>query len=338
MKKYLLLLALVPGCASSEEKGGPAPAPSSSVGGATPIAENGPVAFMKLDKGAFVERFRSGDIDRDVVVAALVEHDKSVYGKDDRVETMDESNKQRKSNADGVAALFTSGSLTRSADGKFFSLPATPLAVAKQLCTNEKFHDQPSGAGCSGFLVGRDLLATAGHCISSDNFESLRIVFGYRMVENGVVLKVPAEDVYTVKKIVERVFDSNDDYAIVQLNQVVPEAKASVLTLSSVDAKANDSVYVIGYPSGLPQKIAGGATVRNKPTASYFVANLDTFGGNSGSPIFNASHKVVGILIRGETDYHWDDRASCYRSVSCPNTGCSGEHVLHVSRFRKSMP
>jgi V8-like Glu-specific endopeptidase len=61
---------------------------------------------------------------------------------------------------------------------------------------------------------------------------------------------------------------------------------------------------VIGYPSGLPAKLAGGAKVFGTASPFFFSANLDTFGGNSGSPVFNAgSNRVVGILVRGAADY-----------------------------------
>lgn len=36
-------------------------------------------------------------------------------------------------------------------------------------------------------------------------------------------------------------------------------------------------------PAGLPTKIAGGATMRDASPNGYYVANLDTYGGNSGS-------------------------------------------------------
>ena len=42
------------------------------------------------------------------------------------------------------------------------------------------------------------------------------------------------------------------------------------------------------------------------------LANLDTFSGNSGSPVFNKRTKrVEGILIAGETDYTFDMNQGC---------------------------
>lgn len=54
-------------------------------------------------------------------------------------------------------------------------------------------------------------------------------------------------------------------------------------------------------PAGLPQKIAGGAKVRSIQTG-FFVANLETDGGNSGSAVFNLSNGVIeGILYAAIT-------------------------------------
>ncbi|WP_420540401.1 S46 family peptidase (plasmid) [Paenibacillus polymyxa] len=53
------------------------------------------------------------------------------------------------------------------------------------------------------------------------------------------------------------------------------------------------------YP--IKSGFAVGAAVRDNPPNAFFVANLDTYGGNSGSPVFNSdTHEVEGILVRGE--------------------------------------
>ena len=64
---------------------------------------------------------------------------------------------------------------------------------------------------------------------------------------------------------------------------------------------------VVGHPSGLPVTISDGAAVqRHKQT--FFSADLDTYQGNSGSPVFNTDRLragelfVEGILVRGEND------------------------------------
>ena len=82
----------------------------------------------------------------------------------------------------------------------------------------------------------------------------------------------------------------------------------------------------------MPLKIANNAAVRsNSPNLDWFVANTDTFVGNSGSGVFDASTKeLVGILVRGATDYVPD--GTCNRVNVCPSDGCRGEDVIYSYR------
>ena len=94
---------------------------------------------------------------------------------------------------------------------------------------------------------------------------------------------------------------------------------------------------MIGHPSGLPTKFAGGAAVRNNQQNAFFVANLDTYGGNSGSPVFNSNtHAVEGILVRGETDFV--QQGNCNVSLVCPSTGCRGEDCTRTTEFEQFVP
>jgi len=69
----------------------------------------------------------------------------------------------------------------------------------------------------------------------------------------------------------------------------------------------------------------------NSPNLDWFVANTDTFVGNSGSGVFDANTKeLVGILVRGAQDYVAD--GSCNRVNVCPNDGCRGEDVIYAYR------
>jgi Peptidase S46 len=96
-------------------------------------------------------------------------------------------------------------------------------------------------------------------------------------------------------------------------------------------------LYVIGHPCGLPQKYAPRARVRDNTPDTFFVANLDTYGGNSGSPVFNSSSNAVeGILVRGENDFV--SRGSCYVSMVCPTTGCRGEDVTRSTVWAGKLP
>lgn len=48
------------------------------------------------------------------------------------------------------------------------------------------------------------------------------------------------------------------------------------------------------------------------PDGSYrFVANLDSFAGNSGSGVFDSSGKMVGILVAGAADFVVNSTTGC---------------------------
>jgi hypothetical protein len=92
----------------------------------------------------------------------------------------------------------------------------------------------------------------------------------------------------------------------------------------------NDPVLVIGHPSGLPTKVAGNAYVRDNSNPYFFTANTDTYGGNSGSSVFNANTGLIeGVLVRGDNDYI--TQGSCNVSYRCTDSGCMGEAVTRVS-------
>ncbi|HYO73704.1 MAG TPA: serine protease, partial [Archangium sp.] len=91
------------------------------------------------------------------------------------------------------------------------------------------------------------------------------------------------------------------------------------------------NVTVIGSGSGIPFKIDSGGSVRDtrSGTLDYFIATTDTFGGNSGSGVYETSgYTVAGILVRGETDYITS--GTCRVANVCTETGCRGEDVTYV--------
>jgi hypothetical protein len=82
-------------------------------------------------------------------------------------------------------------------------------------------------------------------------------------------------------------------------------------------------------------KIDQGGSVRNNSPLAFFEANLDTFGGNSGSVVFAEDTGIAeGILVRGEPDWVWDAGNQCYLINQCPDTGCPGwEDVQRIPRL-----
>ena len=253
---------------------------------------------------------------------------KVIYGDDNRSDVYATSRDDYKELADSTVAMLPTWYM--SEEGANYKLKTQTLGTDRNLCQEEKFYSQPTVAKCSGFLVGEDLVATAAHCINVATCPSNAFVFGFKMKSaNESITEIPKDEVYKCKEIVKIQLTNMQDYALVRLERPVRGHKP--LALSEQPAQFNDEIFVIGHPSGLPTKISDNAKVR-KLENGYFVANLDTFGGNSGSAVFDTkTNKVLGILVRGETDYEVDSSRKCQKSKKCAPDLCRGEDITNIS-------
>jgi V8-like Glu-specific endopeptidase len=126
------------------------------------------------------------------------------------------------------------------------------------------------------------------------------------------------------------------DFAIVKLDRRVRNHLPLTLR-SSGDVVIGNDLTVVGYPEGLPLKLAGGAQVRATGAAGFFTANTDTYGGNSGSAVVNTlTHQVEGVLVWGEKDFEWTQKG-CARSYRCKADACRGEDITRISEVIKAM-
>ena len=280
---------------------------------------------------------------------------KSIYGDDNRVELFNASPETAKL-ANSVVSLWNSDKVQYDSASKTYSLKTGNFGKAYKLCPKERFREQPIGAFCSGSLVGDDLIMTAGHCITNQaSCDGTKIVFGFALKESGAsaTTNMGQDDVYTCKKIITRFLGGEPgsvnpagqklgpDYALIQLDRKVAGRKPLEINRGQNLAKG-DKVMVIGHPVGLPLKLAAGASIRDASPEGYFVTDLDTFGGNSGSPVFNTTTGLIeGILVRGDEDFQ-QTPAGCttmatYLQAAGPGGG-RGEDVTKVSALESFIP
>jgi hypothetical protein len=259
-----------------------------------------------------------------------------IYGADDRHDVYDETDPAILSLASSVGAVLFASDLTDNGNGTY-SIATSSYSASYNLCASEPYFNQPVAATCTAFVVGTDLIATAGHCIESDGTPTVsefRIVFGYQMEDAATpVTTIPAADVFSAVEVVSRVENgSGADYAVVRVDRPIVTASRKALPIRRTGTIADQArIGVIGHPAGLPLKIAfgGRSAVRDNSSNEYFVASLDTYGGNSGSPVFNQETlQVEGILVRGEADYY--STGSCNVSSILPETA-GGEDVTRIS-------
>lgn len=257
-----------------------------------------------------------------------------IYGEDNRKDVFESTDSALVELSRSTAAMISMDNLKIVKAGEI-QISAGTLA-GRGVCAKERFSKQISAANCSGFLVAPNVLVTAGHCIkTAADCASYKWVFDYKVdhADQGAV-NVPKSSVVSCKKIISRSLDqiSKDDYAVIELDRKVEDRRPLAFRKTGKITKGT-AIAVIGHPTGLPTKIADGAKVRSLST-KFFVANLDTYGGNSGSAVFNTkTSEVEGILVRGENDYVYDSALGCQVSNVCASDACRGEDVTFITHI-----
>ncbi|OQC06606.1 MAG: Trypsin [Candidatus Hydrogenedentes bacterium ADurb.Bin101] len=270
-----------------------------------------------------------------------VSRPKVIYGNDDRIDVYAETNPDKLTWAASTCALIYTSRLTENTDGSYtLSAPAAYLRYGLPPCDGEPFGNQPTAPYCSGFMVGPDLIVTAGHCYNSTSFSNTRFVFGFHMLDAATPrLTFAKEQVYRGIEIVSSQSTGSFDHCVVRVDRPIQAPGAQAFKIRRDGSIApGEFVGVLGHPSGLPLKIAFGNTyVRNSVETGFFVANLDTYGGNSGSPVINAATGLLeGILVRGDTDFI--NRGTCFESNVVPADGGRGEDVTKATVFAEVVP
>ncbi len=268
-----------------------------------------------------------------------------IYGPDDRLDRYQVSSSTMRSLGDSVCSVTTASNIASNGDGTYRLLDTGRFTevLGNTLCSDERFRGQVTLGYCTAFLVGSDLVATAGHCISAADAV---FIFGFDQLGPGLAgppdefdpLHIPEANVYFATSIVDRQFSTTTDYAVVKLDRKV-EGREPLAIRRTGQPASGQELLVIGHGNNLPSKYDAGGVVQDaNPGVPYFTANLDAFGGNSGSPVMNRATGVVeGILVRGNADF--EVSGGCVRSRVCADGGCPGfEEITRSSVFADAIP
>jgi Trypsin-like peptidase domain/FG-GAP-like repeat len=260
-----------------------------------------------------------------------------VYGVDDRRDVYAHTNATLRARARQATVALMSPQMINSSNPSNFTFNALSLQQGLSLCNDQRFLADPMAARCSGTLIDDDLVLTAGHCITtSQQCSDTRFVFRFYRPGAGAMASIVAADVFSCASLVVRQFGTVDgrhlDYAVVRLDRsAAPRFLPAPVRSGNAAMTIGQGVSVIGTGSGIPFKIDSGGVVRDgrATVLDYFVANTDTFAGNSGSGVYeNGSFDLVGVLVGGEDDYVWS--GGCRVVNVCPATGCRGEDIAYV--------
>ncbi len=280
---------------------------------------------------------------------AATPDDRVIYGTDDRVEVYAEPDVRLQEMAGSVAMMFPTSDVRDNGNGTITLLTSpwtTTGAFGGPVCEDERFYGQEQFGLCTAFLVGDDLIVTAGHCTEALGCGSSGFVFDFQYLsaEEGPELTLPADQVYYCSEIIESSLEGDLDHAVLRLDRRVRDRAPLAVRRSDI-LDTGDALTIIGHPLNLPKKIAGNAEVTNAtPADEWFQANLDSFAGNSGSPVIDSdTFEVVGVLVRGATDYRMRDEEECNEVNQVPDTGNTGgglmfEEISRISTFADLIP
>ena len=138
--------------------------------------------------------------------------------------------------------------------------------------------------------------------------------------------------------------DLDPDWRVVEVDRNIAAPQVTIRSSAEPEISPGTALTAIGYPLGLPVKIDSGAEVL-EVFQSTFLLNSDTYGGNSGSPIFNSARLaqgellVEGILGGGNPDFPDPPRA-CDVSLHYPEQGgrpAGGEDATFASEIEGAL-
>jgi hypothetical protein len=260
-----------------------------------------------------------------------------VYGTDDRMDVYAHPDATLRARAQQATVALMSPSVINTTNPNNVTFNAPNLQEDRNLCSTERFLDDPTPAFCSGTLIDDDLVLTAGHCITrTRDCLNTRFVFNFYRTSETTLQTVTTADIFSCTSIVARAQSSTKsgvlDYAIVRIDRpATPRFTPAPVRKGLIPLSLGQNVAVIGSPTGIPFKIDAGGTVRDprSATVDFFEATTDTFGGNSGSGVYETgTYTLAGILVRGEVDYR--SNGTCNVVNTCSETGCSGEDSTYV--------
>ncbi len=283
-----------------------------------------------------------------------------IFGTDNRVEfaSLTDPNFIRYANATailfGSTALSCSGSTCSLNSLTPYSLGGTPTGT-RPLCSNVRFRlQQKVGvSACSAFLVGPDLVATAGHCVGAPPNTPfppcggntppgfpLKVIFGFAADASGnTPASVPSSQVYTCTgtPLGAYIVDSNgnpvEDWAIMKMDRIV-QGRVPLVPRYSGQVQ-NTELGALGHPENLPLKMARQSFVKidNPADAVHFWASSDVFPGSSGGPVVNLATGVAEGIVTNAPPGHYVDASDGSGGLCAALNVCSDASGCPVGGF-----
>lgn len=199
-----------------------------------------------------------------------------------------------------------------------------------KMCIPTGFEQEKLWSMCSGVLISKNKILTAGHCISEDTCSDKVFTFDYNKADDVAGLQKDANKIYHCKRVIKHSKPVPQiqlvDYAIVELDREVTDRSPTQIKSQGLN---QGLVYGFGHPLGFSKKISEGYINNNQnhfnQTARepFYKISMNSFAGISGGPLVNERGELVGLIVRGDSNFIHDKFCSYIQTCdeeSCPET------------------
>lgn len=261
---------------------------------------------------------------------------KAIYGESDLEFTSSSRVGTIKKQALSVAMMIDNSILSQHIVDSLYRIDSTSLNESAPVCDDNPWKNNIAIGQCSSFLVSPNKVLTAGHCIKNTAEACSKKSFVFDLKDDFYTSTfgqfLSSNQIYNCKSIVKHKvdYDSGLDYALIELDRAVQDR--DLIDSQRVEESLDLSeLYMIGYPLGLGSMVSSFGHIREE-YQSIYVTNLDSFVGNSGSPVFSGpDNKLIGLLSRGEKDFKWNSQDKCFELIKCSDSSCRGEDVVKLN-------
>lgn len=169
------------------------------------------------------------------------------------------------------------------------------------------------------FFISKNEVAMAAHTyrkrIEQSSNKTFIIIKGFYMEDKSKLRTIEKSDIFEIvmpRKVLGEE-EGKQDWAIMEVKPLVSGTTPSYVEPSKKRVTCGADTYCLGHGANLPMKISLHGMVFFPTCAEndikserppFFKCKLETFSGNSGSPVFDAlTHEVVGIVSESTQVY-----------------------------------
>ena len=161
----------------------------------------------------------------------------------------------------------------------------------------------PGVSTCSVTLVDADRVITAGHCHTPEEAMSSSVTFDYVTDKDGNRPNPYNPRFYKVKAVLAHHHDAIGDFSLLQLAEA--PAGIPIIQMRHDLPGINEQVFGIHHPNGAVKKVSPRAddgfskVIARSDSAVIVPSSFHVSGGSSGSGLFDAAGRIVGVLSNG---------------------------------------